>query len=115
MEKELLELKQKPLWQMTGEEFLRMLELAMTSMQGVSADILKDDESVTAEKARNLTELATKLGCGYTTISELKKKGVLDKAVSVTFGNRNVYDVSVARKLVKNYYCDKKSTASPVR
>lgn len=106
------ELKRKLIWQMTGEELVRLLAYAVDERRtddGNACVASENGASAPAgEKARNLGQLAAALGCGYTTVSLLKKSGVLDAAVTNTIGNRNVYDVAAARRLADEYYAGRK-------
>ena len=60
----------------------------------------REDEGATA---KGLGELAERLGCGKTKISELRRLGVLDKAIVSKIGREAVFDVSKARKLALEY------------
>ena len=87
----------KPLWQMTGEEFLQLNELT----RGSSNPTTENNEPKLY--AHGINELATKLGCCQSTVYSLKKLGILDSAIVSQIGKRIVFDVHRARELADEY------------
>lgn len=89
-------LLEKPIWQMTGEEFLQLSELS------------RGNSSTTEERepriyAHGIGELASKLGCCPSTVYSLKKLGILDEAIVSQIGKRIVFDVNKARVFADEY------------
>ena len=85
----------KFLFQMTGEEFLQLNELA------------RHDAAPAAEPqktyAHGIGELAGVLGCSESTIYSLKKQGALDDAIVSNIGRKILFDVGKARALADEY------------
>jgi len=90
-------LLEKPLWQMTGEEFLQLNELTRSSSNS------QQENNETKVYAHGINELATKLGCCQSTVYSLKKLGILDSAIVSQIGKRIVFDVHRARELADEY------------
>ena len=89
----------KPLWQMTGEEFLELQRNAL----GVQA--IEDPKT---KYAYGIQELSDYIGCCQSTIYDLKKKGVLDEAIISRVGRKIVFDAEKARVLASNYQSDQR-------
>ena len=87
----------KPLWQMTGEEFLQLNELTRSSSNS------QQENNETKVYAHGINELASKLGCCQSTVYALKKLGILDNAIVSQIGKRIVFDVHKARELADEY------------
>ncbi|HCZ23221.1 MAG TPA: hypothetical protein DHU72_07590 [Rikenellaceae bacterium] len=58
--------------------------------------------------AKGLCELAERLGCGRSKVSDLKRRGVLDGAVISSIGRKTVFDVKTAMRLVSEYQSNNK-------
>ena len=71
----LSQLLAKPIWQMTGEEFLQLNELGRENAAA------GEEPKEVIEYAHGITELSQKIGCCQSTIYMLKKEGVLDDAI----------------------------------
>jgi len=84
----------KPIWQMTGEEFFSLLRktLSETSKAGHTRRV-----------AHGLTELGAHLGCGRTQTVKLNRLGVFDKAVISSVGRKKLYDVDTALQSALEY------------
>ena len=52
-------------------------------------------------------ELADRLGCGRSKVSELRRLGVLDGAVVSNVGRKAIFDVETAMRLVSEYKMNK--------
>lgn len=87
-------LLKKPIWQMTGEEFLSLSGAGASTSVGTTM-------SVTL--ATGVAELATKLSCSASTIYMLRRHNVLDDAVVSNIGRRIIFDVEKARRLADQY------------
>ena len=94
-------LLEKPVWQMTGEEFMQLAQIA------ISRDSSCGEEPI--RYAYGVNELCAHIGCCQSTIYELKKKGVLDEAVVSRVGRRIVFDVERARALADTYQREQRS------
>lgn len=90
----------KPLWQMSGEEFCQLTRFAN------SCDNQKSNPDTTSEPpvyARGILELSTHLGCGQSTVYAMKKRGVLDPAIVSRIGKKIVFDVAKAKVLASEF------------
>ena len=90
-------LLEKPLWKMTGEEFLQLNELT----RGSSNPTTENNEPKLY--AHGVNELAAMLGCCPSTVYSLKKLRILDNAIVSQIGKRIVFDVHKARILADEY------------
>lgn len=74
------ELKNKPLWQMTGEEFLAIInEKKSEERPPVTSD---SDRNATRHYVYGLAGIARLFGCSIPTANRIKKSGVIDKAIT---------------------------------
>ena len=90
-------LLEKPIWQMTGEEFLQLNELTRSSSNS------QQENNETKVYAHGINELAYMLGCCQSTVYSLKKLGILDDAIVSQIGKRIIFDVHKARVLADEY------------
>lgn len=86
-------LLKKPIWQMTGEEFL------LLSGKGVDGD----QNSNSVKFAYGMRNLGDAIGCSLTRVFDLKKNGILDDAIVSFIGKKIVFDVEKARMLANQY------------
>lgn len=86
----------RPLFTLTVVEFLDLVRTAVGDVDRTTA--------------RGLTELAGRLGCGRSKVSELRRLGVLDGAVISEVGRQKVFDVRKAVELAGEYTKNKKET-----
>lgn len=98
MEKEIQSLLKKPIWQMTGEEFLYLS----------SANGEKANEQPPKNYAYGMRALGDAIGCSLSTIYDLKKKGVLDEAIVSFVGRRIAFDIDKARFLADQYQSEQR-------
>ena len=89
------ELLGKPVWQMTGEEFMQLARMAISSDSANGTD--------STRYVYGVNELSTQIGCCASTIFDLKRKGVLDDAIVSRVGRKIVFDVERARVLADAY------------
>lgn len=92
------DLLQKPLWQMTGEEFMF---LSKTASQNDEATI-KDNPSQTPSEKKyvyGIDGIAEIFGCSRPTASRIKKSGRINAAIR-QIGRKIVVDVELALSLV---------------
>lgn len=91
------DLLSKPIWQMTGEEFLTLLELHLD----------KAKEEVTVEYKQSpkhvygIRGIANILDCSISTANRVKKSGILDEAI-IQVGRTIIVDKEKAFELLKN-------------
>lgn len=85
-------LLEKPLWQMTGEEFCSLTQYAYSQCKEISGtnDIVR---------ITGVRELSEYIGCCESTIYMLRRNAVLDDAILSQVGKRIVFDGKKARAL----------------
>jgi hypothetical protein len=102
-------LLEKPLWQMTGEEYCQLTQYALSLSNGTGTA-----PSPSGQKALGVHALAVELGCSDSTIYALMRTpheedgssaggGVLKDAIVSRIGRRIVFDVDKARDLATQY------------
>ncbi len=91
MNNDLTSLLSKPIWQMTGEDFLQLHPYAESGLSTTSNAQIK--------YAYGIHELSRYIGCCESTIYDLKKKGVLEDAIISRVGRKIVFDAEIARIL----------------
>ena len=102
-------LLEKPLWQMTGEEYCQLTQYALSISTGKGSA-----PSPAGQKALGVHALAIEFGCSDSTIYALmrtarrqdgssKGGGILKDAIVSRIGRRIVFDVDKARELAKQY------------
>ena len=87
----------KPIWQMTGEEFLQLNEL---NNRGAGSTA---QSAGSVQYAHGIAELSQMIGCCQSTVYALKKEGVLDGAIVSQIGRRIIFDADKARALADEY------------
>lgn len=88
-------LKSKPLWQMTGEEFLQL-----TAQNGV---IAAPESSVIVDTTKRqhvygIAGIASLFGCSIPTASRIKKSGIINRAIT-QIGRKIIVDAELALEL----------------
>ncbi len=107
-------LLEKPLWQMTGEEYCQLTQYALSISTGKGSA-----PSPTGQKALGVHALAVELGCSDSTVYALMRTpreedgsseggGILRPAVVSRIGRRIVFDVDTARRLADDYQSSRK-------
>ena len=102
-------LLQKPLWQMTGEEYCQLTHYALSLSPNAGSS-----QAPTGQKALGIHALAVELGCSDSTVYSLMRTprkedgsseggGILRDAIVSRIGRRIVFDVDKARELAKQY------------
>ena len=100
-------LLEKPLWQMTGEEYCQLTHYALSLSPNTGSS-----PAPPGQKALGVHALAVELGCSDSTIYALMRTpreedgsseggGVLKDAIVSRIGRRIVFDVDKARELAK--------------
>ncbi|MGL4519381.1 MAG: DUF3853 family protein [Phocaeicola sp.] len=90
------ELKQKPIWQMTGEEFLQLQQ----SVVGGEMKSLTSTTINTTDKRHvyGILGIAKLFGCSIPTANRIKKSGKIDKAIT-QIGRKIIVDAELALEL----------------
>lgn len=98
-------LLEKPIWQMTGEEYCQLTHYALSLTPSAGSS-----QAPAGQKALGVHALAIELGCSESTIYALMRTpreedgsaiggGVLKEAIVSRIGRRIVFDVDKAREL----------------
>jgi len=107
-------LLQKPLWQMTGEEYCQLTHYALSLSPNTGSSA-----SPPGQKALGVHVLAMELGCSDSTVYALMRTareeddsaeggGILQPAIVSRIGRRIVFDVDIARRLADDYQSTRK-------
>lgn len=107
-------LLEKPVYMMTGEEYLELTHYALANSPNAA-----NRPAQAGQKALGVHALAVELGCSDSTIYALMRApreedgsaiggGVLREAIVSRIGRRIVFDVDKARKLADGYQSTKK-------
>ena len=101
-------LLEKPLWQMTGEEYCQLTHYALSLSPNAGSS-----QTPAGQKALGIHALAVELGCSDSTVYGLMRAlrvdgsseggGILKAAIVSRIGRRIVFDVDKARELAKQY------------
>ena len=101
-------LLEKPLWQMTGEEYCQLTHYALSLSPNAGSS-----QTPAGQKALGIHALAVELGCSDSTVYGLMRApredgsseggGILKGAIVSRIGRRIVFDVDKARELAKQY------------
>lgn len=87
----------KPLWQMTGEEFLILANSASPTTGGSKKS--ETEEKASARKyVYGLTGIAQLFGCSKPTASRIKQSGKIDRAIK-QIGRKIIVDADLALEL----------------
>ena len=86
----------KPLWQMTGEEYVALHAYACS---------INDDkqEARDVKQCRGVHALAHHIECSDSQVFKLRREGVLDEAIISHIGKSIVFDGEKARELAQLY------------
>ena len=102
-------LLEKPLWQMTGEEYCQLTHYALSLSPNAGSS-----QTPAGQKALGIHALAVELGCSDSTVYGLMRTsreedgsseggGILKAAIVSRIGRRIVFDVDKARELATQY------------
>lgn len=86
-------LKEKPLWQMTGEEFLQLQK-----EQERSAHLPNSPTEHNRKYVYGIPGIAEIFGCSIPTANRIKKSGKISKAIT-QIGRKIIVDVELALEL----------------
>ncbi|MBD8347667.1 DUF3853 family protein [Dysgonomonas sp. HGC4] len=89
------ELRLKPLWQMTGEEFLLLQQHVEPKMQQQSTIVVPD---TTKKYVYGIAGIARLFDCSIPTASRIKKSGKIAKAIT-QIGRKIIVDAEQALEL----------------
>lgn len=93
-------LKQKPLWQMTGEEFLALQQMAQAEKQPDSPPQATANEDRSPKYVYGLNGIASIFNCCRVKAQQIKNSGVIDGAITQS-GRKIIVDVEMALRLVR--------------
>lgn len=88
------DLKQKPIWQMTGEEFLYLQQ--STGVVATTPTPLID--STVKKHVYGIVGIARLFGCSMPTANRIKKSGKIDQAIT-QIGRKIIVDAELALEL----------------
>ncbi|MEK6525133.1 DUF3853 family protein [Myroides odoratimimus] len=91
------ELKEKPVWQMTGEELLQLLQtVSLKEFQQLNTP--QETQQSTKRYVYGIRGIADLLGCSITTANKIKKEGHIKKAI-IQRGRKIIVDADLALEL----------------
>lgn len=91
----IIDLLQKPLWQLTGEEYVQL--------HAYACSLRNNTEKAPVNKVIGVRALAEYISCCESKIYALKREGVLDSAIISRIGKNTVFDGEKARELAQAY------------
>lgn len=92
---EIQELLSKPLWQMTGEEFIFLHRYASTESEvKIPQSVIDTDKKY----VYGIVGIAQLFGCSMPTANRIKKSGKIDKAIT-QIGRKIIVDAELAMEL----------------
>lgn len=94
---DLKELKQKLLWQMTGEEFLYLQENSIGNSANQPASTIAHD-GTEKRHVYCIAGIAKLFGCSMPTAHRIKKSGKIDRAIT-QIGRKIIVDAELALEL----------------
>ena len=86
-------LRNKPLWQMTGEEFLQL-----TAESGTTTQPTVVVDSTKKKHVYGIAGIASLFGCSMPTANRIKKSGVISRAIT-QIGRKIIIDAELALEL----------------
>lgn len=93
-------LLEKPIWQMTGQEFLALNEQSRSTVQDQQIVSISEN-SLNKKYVYGIRGIANLLNCSIAKANRIKKKGIIDEAI-IQEGRSIMVDVELALKLIKN-------------
>lgn len=94
------ELKSKPIWQMTGEEFIALQKFGNAESQPETGSQAENKEEAMPKYVHGIEGIASIFGCKRGKAQKIKNSGVIDGAIAQT-GRKIVVDVEEALRLVR--------------
>ena len=92
---EIRELLSKPVWQMTGEEFILLNRHALQEREAKVAQPAADTEK---KYVYGIGGIARLFGCSMPTANRIKKSGKIDRAIT-QIGRKIIVDADMALEL----------------
>ena len=92
---ELKELLSKPVWQMTGEEFIFLNRHASTDSEARTPQPVTDTDK---KYVYGISGIARLFGCSMPTANRIKKSGKISKAIT-QIGRKIILDAELALEL----------------
>jgi len=94
------ELKVKPIWQMTGEELLFLMNNGLTQFPLEKEDNLavKVNDYTKRKHVYGINGIAKLFNCSLSTASRIKQSGKIDQAIK-QFGRKIIVDAELALEL----------------
>lgn len=100
---ELYHLKQKPVWQMTGEELLQLIQSEISNQNPNPAFFeTSKEKSIEQKYIYGLKGIAKLFGCSISSARRLKQSGKINDAI-IQDGRKIIVEVDKALYLVKNH------------
>lgn len=97
---EIENLLEKPIWQMTGQEFLALNEQSRSTVQDQQIVSISDN-SLNKKYVYGIRGIANLLNCSIAKANRIKKRGIIDEAI-IQEGRSIMVDVELALSLIKN-------------
>lgn len=93
-------LLEKPIWQMTGQEFLTLTQQTTNMEKSENKNPISE---ITPNKkyVYGIRGIANLLNCSIAKANRIKKKGIIDDAI-IQEGRSIMVDVDLALKLIRN-------------
>ena len=93
-------LLEKPIWQMTGQEFLALNEQSRSTVQDQQIVSISEN-SFNKKYVYGIRGIANLLNCSIAKANRIKKRGIIDEAI-IQEGRSIMVDVELALSLIKN-------------
>lgn len=93
-------LLEKPIWQMTGQEFLALNEQCRSMVQDQQIVSISEN-SLNKKYVYGIRGIANLLNCSIAKANRIKKRGIIDEAI-IQEGRSIMVDVELALSLIKN-------------
>ena len=93
-------LLEKPIWQMTGQEFLALNEQCRSTVQDQHIVTISEN-SLNKKYVYGIRGIANLLNCSIAKANRIKKRGIIDEAI-IQEGRSIMVDVELALSLIKN-------------
>lgn len=89
------DLKEKPIWQMTGEEFLFLQQNSESKQVQSAATVVTNPQK---KYVYGIAGIARLFGCSTPTANRIKQSGKIDKAIT-QIGRKIIVDAELALEL----------------
>ena len=93
---DLKNLRSKPIWQMTGDEFLQLTAESGISKVDLTPTTIVD--TTTKRHVYGIAGIASLFGCSIPTAQRIKKSGVISRAIT-QIGRKIIVDAELALEL----------------